>query len=100
MSEDSTTTAAAILNESHKLFINSWLAKNFSYQCSVTPTGGNWMYGVGLSENMATTINGPSKNPRMQPLTPQYVHRPQDAGRVLTRDPPAGRAEPARDCKQ
>src|SRR5262249_46899866 len=100
MSEDSTTTAAAILNESHKLFINSWLAKNFSYQCSVTPTGEIWSNGVGLSENMATTINGPRKNRKRHPLTPQSAPRPQDAGRVLTRDPPAGRAEPARDCKQ
>jgi len=49
--------------------MNSGLAKNFANQRVVTPTGGNWMNGVGFKANTATTASGASRKNRIAPFT-------------------------------
>lgn len=43
-------------------------AKNFSNQRKDTPTGGNWMNGVGFSANTTTIAIGASRKTRMAML--------------------------------
>jgi hypothetical protein len=65
---DNTTTSAATRRLSHNAFMKSELEKNFTNQRSVTPTGGNAIYGVGLSANTSTMAIGISRKKTMAPL--------------------------------
>jgi hypothetical protein len=56
------STATSRLNPS--ACMKSRAEKNFSNQRSETPTGGNWMNGVGLSANTNTIAIGASMNTR------------------------------------
>src|SRR6267142_731737 len=58
---ESTSTQPATHSDRKSAFMNSGLAKNFSNQRRLTPTGGKEMYGVGLSAKISTMAMGASR---------------------------------------